>query len=132
MKISQKEDFAIILMSTLAKNYSEKFISLSFIARETGLSPLFLKHIAVSLKNYGLILSREGVSGGYRLAKKPQKISAAEILQAISDHVVTLSCAKGECRLNKRTCVCFSFWGKLNYKMGAFLGKIKLSEIMKT
>ena len=49
MKISKKEDFGLIFMSILAKDYSRKYIPLSFAARKSGLSLLFLKHIVLFL-----------------------------------------------------------------------------------
>lgn len=130
MKVSKREDFAIILMSTLAENYSKGYLSLSSIARKTRLSPLFLKHIALSLKNHGLIQSREGVRGGYRLAKKPQKINMAQIITAVSEGIVTPKCIDSECRIKKKDCYCFPFWDRFNRLLQNELALVKLADII--
>ena len=131
MKISKREDFAIIFMSHLAKHKSKEFVSLAKVSISTGLSPLFLKHIALELKNKGLIKSREGVAGGYRLAKKPRDISATEILTAVTRDMVKPACYDGKCRLSENDCICLSFWGNFNNRMISLLNKVSLAEIAK-
>ncbi|MBM3282631.1 Rrf2 family transcriptional regulator [Candidatus Gottesmanbacteria bacterium] len=131
MKISKKEDFGLIFMTILARNYTHKYISLSFAAKQSHLSPLFLKQIASRLKNKGLIESKEGIYGGYRLARPPHKIVIAEIIGAISNRIVIPSCIQGVCRLRKNICSCFSFWGEVNKYIFLHLKKIHLKQFAK-
>jgi len=132
MKISKKEDFGLIFMSILAKNYSDRFIPLSLVAKQSCLSLLFLKHIANNLKDKGLIESKEGIAGGYHLSRKPQDIAIADILGSISKGVVTPGCQSGVCRIKKENCSCFSFWGKVNKKLFSYLSSISLWEYINT
>ena len=129
MKVSKKEDFAILIMTVLARNRSSRFLPVSFISQKTGLSPLFLKHIAVELKNNGLINSREGAGGGYRLSRKADKITAKQILDAVGSSDVTPSCDTKSCRLKKDNCTCYTFWGGINRKMSEVLSRVTLSRI---
>ena len=129
MKVSKREDFAIIFMTYLARQVSRDFVSLTAVAGKTGISPLFLKHIAIELKNKGLIESREGVAGGYRLKKSPEEISATEILTAVSKEMVKTACYDGDCRLTSAKCICHSFWGKFNLKLASILDQVSLAEI---
>ena len=115
-------------MSILAKDYSRKYIPLSFAARKSGLSLLFLKHIANNLKDKGLIESKEGVNGGYRLTRNSKDITISDILESISKGVVTPGCQKGVCRIKKEDCSCFSFWGKINKRLFSYLANISLFE----
>lgn len=128
MKIAKKEDFGLILMKFLVKNYSENYIPLSFVAKKTHLSPFFLKHIALSLKEKKLIESKEGVKGGYRLAKDPREISVAQVIRAISTDIVKPSCIKGKCRVKKEACSFLSFWDKVNKQLFLYLQKVSLWE----
>lgn len=128
MKISRRDDFALIFMKVLSREYSDKFVPVSFIAKETRLSPLFLKHIATSLRDHGLVESKEGIAGGYRLAQKPSMISVAKVLEAISGKIVSPSCVHGTCRLKNTDCTCFSFWGKVNNEILQYLGGISLAQ----
>lgn len=132
MKIAKREDFALIFMSELSKYYPQKYISLSQVAKQAYLSPLFLKHIASELLKKGLIESREGISGGYRLKKDPKEISISEIVGAISEGVVAPSCAHGgSCRIKKSSCSCLSLWDRVNKNLFAYLKNISLADFNK-
>ncbi len=132
MKISRRDDFSLIFMSQLARNTNNgKFVSLKKIARETNLSPLFLKHIALSLKEKGLVVSREGIAGGYKLAKNPSHITVAEIISEEKNDCIALSCTHRQCRINKKDCPCYPFWHKVGREMFTVLEKITLSDFIK-
>jgi Rrf2 family protein len=82
MRILKQEDTAILFMTELAKN-DGKVTSLSEIAQNHGLSMLYLKKLARLLRQHGLVLSREGIGGGYVLAKKAGNISVLEIISSL-------------------------------------------------
>jgi Rrf2 family cysteine metabolism transcriptional repressor len=84
MKLPRTEDTAILLVSELAENYQKGPLSLAQIAKKHGLSFLFLKKLARCLKQAGLIISSEGVNGGYELARFPQTINVWEVIEAVS------------------------------------------------
>jgi|DewCreStandDraft_4_1066084.scaffolds.fasta_scaffold03407_18 Rrf2 family cysteine metabolism transcriptional repressor len=130
MKITREEDFAMIFMISLAENYSKGFISLSNIADKNKLSPLFLKHIVSKLLKNGLIKSREGLYGGYKLAKSSGSISIAQILKAISEDVIIPYCLHRNCRVREKDCFCLPFWLKINRKIYSYLDNIKLSDLL--
>ncbi len=132
MKIGKREDFALILMSELAKYYPKGYISLTKIAKDEKLSVLFLKHIASEMLKRGLIKSKEGISGGYKLNRNPKDIAVSEIVGAISDGVVTPACMHGsKCRVKKSSCSCKVLWDKVNKHLLAYLSKISLAEFAK-
>ena len=81
MKLSRQEEIAILLISSIAS--ASHRISLTDISQEHGVSILFLKKIARSLHKARIIDSKEGVGGGYILAKEPSSISVLDILQAV-------------------------------------------------
>lgn len=83
MKVLRSEDIAILIMSELARQ-NDAYISLQFIAAKHGLSALYLKKIAHLLKQHGLVTSREGSSGGYKLAKDPKTVTLLDITKSIT------------------------------------------------
>lgn len=128
MKISKKEDYGLILMSILARKYSKDYIALSEIAKETGLSSLFLKHMASKLLADNLIDSKEGIKGGYRLSKSPHKINVAQIMGAMSEGMIIPSCTRHDCIMRRDTCRCFSLWYDVNREVHKYLKKITLDD----
>lgn len=99
MRIPKQEDFAILMMSELAKNYGKKLVSLSEVATLHGVSVLFLKKIARLLRGAGLVASKEGVGGGYALTRAPRLISVWEVMRAASGKQSTESLSKNPCPL---------------------------------
>lgn len=132
MKITQREDFGLIFMSILAQHYNGGYISLTTIAAQTKLSPLFLKHIVSRLLKNKLIKSREGLRGGYKLMRPPKSISIAEILEAISGNMIVPYCSDSTCRVKEKKCFCIPFWGKINKKILSYLQNVHLSTLVKT
>jgi len=88
MKLNRFEEVAILLVSAIG-GASER-ISLSDISQEHGISTFFLKKIARSLRIAGIIDSKEGIHGGYTLAKDPSGISVLDILQAVGGEATEL------------------------------------------
>ena len=61
------------------------------IAISVDTNPVVIRRTMSRLRECGLVDSRPGVSGGWRLAKQPQQISLCEVFHAVnSDDVLTL------------------------------------------
>lgn len=81
--LSSKSDYGLLLLSLLAKKDKTKFVALSEIAVESGLPYAFVSRIASQLAKAGLLKSKEGAMGGYKLGKRPQDISVALAIEAL-------------------------------------------------
>jgi predicted transcriptional regulator len=53
------------------------------IALAHGISRRFLCNVLLELKRAGIVQSRRGASGGYRLARPPGEVTVAEVLAAV-------------------------------------------------
>ncbi len=82
LRLLRQEDVAILLMSELA-HYPDRSISLAEIGKNHGVSMLFLKKLARHLRGAGLIESKEGAYGGYKLARDARAISVWDVMQAV-------------------------------------------------
>jgi Rrf2 family protein len=84
MNLSAKTEYACLAMLELAKEYdSGEPVQLRKIAAEHGIPSRFLVQILLQLKGASLVASTRGAAGGYRLARPPQEISFADILDVI-------------------------------------------------
>jgi Rrf2 family protein len=84
MKISVKGRYALAAMINMAQNYSGgKCITLISISEELGMSKIYLEQVFSLLKRGDLVNSLKGASGGYQLARMPEKITAYQILAAV-------------------------------------------------
>src|SRR5262249_6288865 len=84
MRISAKAEYACLAMADLAQRFSRKLpTSIKVIAEGYGMSSPFLMQIFLQLKGARLVMSMRGSSGGYQLARPPEEITLAEIVDAI-------------------------------------------------
>ncbi len=131
--IKTKADYGLIIMLDLAKNYKKDFLPLSNILKEKNISNNYLTQIAQYFLQAGLIISREGSGGGYKLSRPPQKISILEILEAIEGHEISIKCLskkKEKCSCEKK-CDTRKAWQGIVGDIKKVLGRKKLSDLIK-
>ena len=104
IQISKSEDYAVLLVSTIAKHFDIGLVPLSAIAKQHNLSVLFLRNIAQDLKKAGIITAVEGKTGGYRLVHDPKQILLGKILESVSKKPLFSCCQNtpdGKCHASK-------------------------------
>jgi Rrf2 family protein len=84
MLFSAKAEYACLAMLELAVRHGEpKPVRLTDIADQHSIPQRFLVQILLQLKGAGLVNSTRGAAGGYQLARDPDKITLADILDII-------------------------------------------------
>jgi Rrf2 family transcriptional regulator, cysteine metabolism repressor len=84
MKLSAKTEYACLAMLQLAEDYgSAEPIQIRRIADAHGIPPRFLVQILLQLKGASLVVSTRGAAGGYQLARTPDEITLAEVMDAM-------------------------------------------------
>jgi len=104
LRISRKGDYALLLLTTLANVKEGKVVSLKDIARVHRMPYKFVSQIAPLLVDAGILGSKEGVGGGYFLARNPQAISVGKVLELIEGPVAPVACMRDGC-VCEPTCV---------------------------
>ena len=97
----------MIAMKHLANHRQEHACSANEIAEEYGISATLMAKVLQKLAKQGLVAARYGSTGGYQLARQPDKISALEVLTAIDGPVLITSCvtSHGNCDATERCSV---------------------------
>lgn len=119
LTLSKREDYAVIFITELAKNYNKKLIPLSKIAKKYKISPFFLRNIANLLRKKRIIKAIEGRNGGYFLQKDPCLLKVGEILNVFTNNSF-VQCCSSKCPKEK-ICKPGFIWRKINKE---FLNKI--------
>ena len=136
MKITTKSDYAMIMMVELAKQKPNQVLPLSAVADRYRLSLSYLEQLASRLKKNKLVSSKQGVQGGYLLAKKADNISVCQIIEAAGDKLYPVECAcpdqktKKKCKISDvcNTKKSWSILGKMLYKQ---MDAVSLSDLIK-
>ena len=130
LTITKQSDYGLILISFVYKK--NRLVKLSELIEETKLPRRFLARIAAQLAKEGLLISKEGKSGGYLIAPKIKSISLYDYLKIFENDVMVSSCSDKdfECRYEK---VCHHkdfIKQKLNVILIKELKKIKLLQLI--
>lgn len=96
MMFSTKAEYGIRVMVHLARRDEGTGepapISLGSIADTEGLPLAYLEHLVQRLRRAGLVESRRGARGGYSLARGSDKITMAEVVQALEGEIAPIEC----------------------------------------
>lgn len=91
LSLTRKTDYALVALTGLAAQ-PERRVSAHALAAELRLPEAALRNILKRLTRGGLLLSTQGPSGGYRLAKPASEISLAEVVRQIEGPVRLTAC----------------------------------------
>ena len=63
------------------------------LSEEEGIPKKFLEQILLTLKAAGLVESKKGKGGGYRLARAPETVTLAAVIRLMEGPLAPLPCA---------------------------------------
>jgi Rrf2 family protein len=92
MMFSTKAEYGVRVMVELARRAGKGPVPLAEIAADDGLPLAYLEHLVARLRKAGLLDSRRGAHGGYLLARAPQEITMAEVVQALEGSIAPIEC----------------------------------------
>ena len=124
-RLSQKSDYGLILLSSLSR--SKKLTSISTVAKKNKISPKFLAQIASDLKKAGILTSKEGISGGYSLAKSAEQIKLLDVLKVLDGELVEGKCFEDE---HECTCGAGDMWADMKEQINKTLGKKTVADMV--
>lgn len=93
MRLSKKGEYGVRAVSHLAEHWGEGVIHSRQIAETESIPPKFLESILLQLKRAGLVQSRRGTDGGYRLARAPESVMLGEVVRALDGPLAPLGSA---------------------------------------
>jgi Rrf2 family protein len=91
--LSRKAKYAIKALLALAEHESEEPIRIADLARAEQIPPKFLELILLELRNQGILQSRKGKGGGYRLARRPSEIFLGQVVRTFDGPLAPVPCA---------------------------------------
>jgi Rrf2 family protein len=91
VRISAKTDYAVRAALELAAAPGGDWIKTETVAERQGIPLPFLLNILAELRTAGLVQSRRGAEGGYRLAQPPAEIKIADVIRAIDGPLANIA-----------------------------------------
>jgi Rrf2 family protein len=91
--ISKKTQYGLKAMQALGRRYREGPVLIGTLAREESIPLKFLEVILLDLKSHGLLASKLGRKGGYRLSRAPSTVTIGSIIRIMEGPLAPLPCA---------------------------------------
>jgi Rrf2 family protein len=101
------------------------------ISRRQQISPRYLEQIFQELKKGGLLKSKRGPQGGYRLTRKPEEISVLDVIRATEGKLALVDCeapGKDACSLDCQ-CVTQVVWRGAAKALSDYLAGVSLADL---
>jgi Rrf2 family protein len=90
MRISARADYAVRAVLELAVRQGDGTVKAEEIATAQDIPHKFLEGILGDLRRAGLVGSRRGGGGGYRLAREAPAITVADVIRAVDGPIVSV------------------------------------------
>ena len=133
MKLSTRGRYAMIALVDLVINGKDRLVTLVEISERQEISLAYLEQLFVKLRRSGIVKSVRGPSGGYKLAKLPDKIRISEILYAVDEGMNALSRGAGASGADVNSnaqLLTDRLWEQLSANVYVFLHQTRLSDIL--
>ena len=92
MKLSVRGKYALRALTALGEAYGKDVVRIQSISDQQRIPKRFLEQILFDLKSAGIVESRRGVAGGYRLAVPPEKIPLAKVVRHLEGALAPVGC----------------------------------------
>jgi Rrf2 family iron-sulfur cluster assembly transcriptional regulator len=130
MRLSTKGRYAVTAMLDLAIHHEEGPVTLADISESQGISLSYLEQLFARLRRHGLVEGLRGPGGGYRLSRRPQDISVADVITAIGEGIDTTMCKGNRDCQDGQECLTHTLWTKLGREIFDFLNGITLASFI--
>ena len=129
LRIGKLTDYATVLLATMAGDRARLHTAAALADRTHIAAPTVAK-LLKQLHRAGLVNSTRGTRGGYELARAPDDISAAAILDALEGPIALTECssASSQCCI-EHSCSVGRTWQRLNVAIRRSLNEISLAQL---
>ena len=131
MKLSTKSRYGLRALFDIAYNAGMLPGQIKDISRRQNISARYLEQIFQELKRAGLLKSKRGPQGGYRLTRKPEDINLLDIIRATEGKLSLVECdppGKDTCAFDSH-CVTQEVWQKASKCLTEYLESVTLEDL---
>lgn len=131
LRMSKLTDYGTVVLAHLASDAST-CVSATEVAEASGIALPTVSKLLKSLAKAKLVHSTRGAHGGYRLARQPQQISAAEVIDALEGPVSITECSSADSHCNyEHNCNVGNAWQRINVAIRRALDDISLADLQR-
>ena len=129
LRMGKLTDYATVVLASLAQDPS-RHRAAAELAHSTRLKLPTVSKVLKGLQRAGLVISSRGSQGGYRLARPPQDITAAQILDVFEGPIAITECSGASSRCGiERQCRVGGVWQRVNSAIRRALEDVTLYQL---
>ena len=135
--ISKRTQYGLKAMLALGRRYRSGPVLIATLSKEETIPLKFLEIILLDLKAQGLLESKKGRGGGYRLSRPPSTITIGSVIRMMEGPLAPLPCASEtafqpcpECT-DVETCGTRIIMRQVRDAMAAVLDNTTLSDLLR-
>lgn len=132
MMISTKGRYALRILLDIAQMSETEYVSLAEVAERQEISMKYLEAIVANLAKAGLVESKRGKMGGYRLAKAPEDCTVADVVRAAEGSIAPVACPECDGSTCSRAgkCLTVELWKNLDNMIETYLSGVTLADLL--
>jgi Rrf2 family protein len=96
LRLSKKADYALLAMRHLAANADRGSVSARELAETYDIPTELLAKVLQKLVRKRLLVSHQGIRGGYGLGRTSAAISVADVIQAVDGPLTVTACSEAD------------------------------------
>jgi FeS assembly SUF system regulator len=130
LRVTRLTDYATVVLTVLAEQ-AERVHSAAELAERSRVEPATVAKVLKLLAQAGLVESFRGTHGGYRLARPPECIPLAAIVEALEGPLGMTTCSvhDGECGIESH-CGVRAGWQRINDVIVDALARTTLADML--
>jgi len=133
LQLSKKVEYALIALRHMAMNSHGQVFTAKEIAAKYNISYELLAKILQKLTKSGIVVSTQGMRGGYTLSKRPDEIQISYVINVIEEEKATIAecyADGGENCSIFDACTIRKPLGKMQHNLNSLLDKTTLEQIV--
>jgi len=129
LRIGKLTDYATLILANLAADRS-RLLNAGTLSERTHIAAPTVAKLLKQMHRAGLVNSTRGTHGGYQLARDPENISAAAILDALEGPIALTECSagSGNCDI-EHTCSVGRTWQRMSVAIRRALSEVTLAQL---
>jgi len=133
MRLSATDIYALKALGYLGTQPLEQFVGSEELSEAAGVRRTYLVRILAALASHGMVISKKGAGGGYKLPRPANEITLREVLRAVDGPIAPLSCVSlnwpKACELEKHCNARSRVWLKVRDAVLEALGKVTVADL---
>ena len=129
-KLNEATSIAVHAAAYMASNM-ERFVGATEISESMCASRDHVEKVKQRMSKAGLITTKRGPKGGFRLTKDPKDITLLEVFEIFEGEVTKeIQCPLGQTFCGGKKCIIGTLFSRLQHEAIQFLSNVTLSQVI--